>query len=77
MTAVLLCLAFSSFHDWPQQNATNNSNRDQFVIETRPLCCFDETTKMADGDIEMQDAVPSTSGVSLKPDKKRFEVKKV
>lgn len=32
---------------------------------------------MGEGDVEMQDVTPSTSGTSVKPEKKRFEVKKV
>ena len=32
---------------------------------------------MGEGDVEMQDVTPSTSGNSLKTEKKRFEVKKV
>eukprot|EP00795_Rhopilema_esculentum_P000163 gene163-9784_t len=31
---------------------------------------------MGEGDVEMQDVTPSTSGNSLKTEKKRFEVKK-
>ena len=33
--------------------------------------------KMGERDVEMQDAVPSSSNTSVKPEKKRFEVKKV
>ncbi len=32
---------------------------------------------MGEGDVEMQDVAPSSSNTSLKPEKKRFEVKKV
>ena len=32
---------------------------------------------MGEGDIDMQDVTPSTSGAAIKPEKKRFEVKKV
>ena len=32
---------------------------------------------MGEGDIDMQDVTPSSSGASVKAEKKRFEVKKV
>ena len=32
---------------------------------------------MGEGDVDMQDVTPSSSGASVKTEKKRFEVKKV